>query len=91
MLSPSALLWTQIAAAVLLLLSVLSLRSLIKTLRDKSNVEWSMTQGKVTVSQAGASSTHPALHQSFRSATRPSRAPTRPMARGCVPPGSGSG
>jgi len=52
MLSPNALLWTEIAAAILLLLSVLSLRSLIRTLRDKSNAAWSMTPGKVTVSQA---------------------------------------
>src|SRR6476646_8883465 len=58
MLSPTALLWTQIAAAICSGLALLLLRAIWKNLRDTSR-SWSKTRGKITVSQAGATATHP--------------------------------
>lgn len=60
MLSPTALLWTQIIAAVGWLIVACQLYGLWKIIRDKSATRvWSVTQGKITVSKAGASPTHP--------------------------------
>jgi hypothetical protein len=59
MLSPTALLWTQIAAAICSGLALLLLRAIWKNLRDTSR-SWSKTRGKVTISQAGGTPTHPA-------------------------------
>ena len=59
MLSPTALLWTQIVAAICSGLALLLLRAIWKNLRDRSR-SWSKTRGRVAVSQAGAAPTHPA-------------------------------
>ena len=60
MLSPTALLWTQISAAVGWLLVACLIRALWRLARDESARRvWSMTQGKITVSKADASPTHP--------------------------------
>jgi hypothetical protein len=60
MLTPSALFWTQVSAAVGWLLVALMVRSLWKIAHDTSaRRTWSVTQGMITASKAGASPTHP--------------------------------
>jgi Protein of unknown function (DUF3592) len=63
MLSPTALLWTQIIAAFGWLLVSGLAYGLWKTVRDKSAGRyWSVVQGKITISKAGVSPTHPSRH-----------------------------
>ena len=58
--SPTALLWIQICAGIGWLLFAGLASNLWKMLRDGSaRRAWSVVQGKITVSQAGGSPTHP--------------------------------
>lgn len=58
--SSSALLWTGIAAAICWFFAINLAYALWKLLRDRSFVRtWSVVQGRITISRAGASPTHP--------------------------------
>jgi hypothetical protein len=60
MLSPTALFWTQIIAAIGWLIVSLQVYGLWKALCDGSaRRAWSIVQGRITASQAGGSPTHP--------------------------------
>jgi hypothetical protein len=60
MLSPTALLWTQIIAGIGWLIVAGQIYGMWKMLRDKSSRRaWSVVQGRITVSKAGGSPTHP--------------------------------
>ena len=63
MLSSTALFWTEIVAALGWFIVAGQMHALWKMLRDKSASRlWSVVQGKITVSKAEGSATHPSQH-----------------------------